>query len=208
MKGATGSDGRIWHPGDPVRPLREHLERGGVIAIPTESSYGLGALPANRSGVEAIYRLKGREAGKPLPVVVGDLRQLDSLGIDSGSETVERLARLWPAPLTAVLPTTRSLPASAGEASLAVRIPDHEVLRGLLLDLGEALTATSANLSGEPPVLDPMELTATLPGWDGWVVDGGRLPGGPPSTIVRWEGGSWRVIRPGRHPIENLEGVR
>ena len=201
------TSGRTWRPGDPVEPLREHLAAGGVAAIPTESSYGLAVLPGNRRGVEAVYRLKGRDAGKPLPVVAGDLAQVAALGIDVSTEAVRRLSRIWPAALTAVLPTSRSLPAAAGEGTLAVRIPEHRGLRELLLDLGEALTATSANLSGRPPVLDPMELAGALPGWDGWTVDGGRLPGGPPSTLVRREEDSWRVLRAGRYPIENLEGA-
>lgn len=191
---------RWWRPGDPVEPLAEHLGRGGVLAIPTESSYGLAVLPGNRTGVDAVYRLKVRDAGKPLPVVAGSVAQLASLGVDVESEAVRRLAGRWPAALTAVLPTTVDLPAAAGMGTVAVRIPDHELLRRLLTALGTPLTATSANLSGSAPVLDPGELARALPGWDGWVVDGGRLPGGPPSTIVRWAGGAWRVLRPGPVP--------
>ena len=188
---------RWWRPGDPVGPLLAHLEAGGVAAVPTESSYGLAALPASRIGVESIYRLKSRPASEPLPVVAGSVAQLAGLGIDVESEAVQLLALVWPAPLTAVLATGLELPASAGSGTLAVRIPDHADLRRLLLDLGTPLTATSANLSGAPPVSDPVELAAALPGWDGWVVDGGRLRGGAPSTLVRWQGQGWTVLRPG-----------
>jgi L-threonylcarbamoyladenylate synthase len=194
----------VWRFGDPVEPLRDLLARGGVLAIPTESSYGLGADPRNLSGVEAIYRIKEREAGKALPVVVAGREQLAALGIDPNLYIVERFFEHWPAPLTAVLPIARPLPASAGEATLAVRVPDHEGLRSLLAELGHGLTATSANRSGEAPILDPGEAALLLAGTDAVVVDGGILPGGPPSTLVAIEGDGLVVLRSGRFPRERL----
>jgi L-threonylcarbamoyladenylate synthase len=154
--------------------------------------------------VEAIYRIKEREAGKALPVVVAGREQLAALGIDPNLYIVERLFEHWPAPLTAVLPIARPLPASAGEGTLAVRVPAHEGLRGLLAELGHGLTATSANRSGEPPILDPAEAAGLLAGTDGVVVDGGILPGGPPSTLVAIEEDGLVVLRTGRFPSERL----
>lgn len=196
----------IWSWGDPVEPLRELLRRGGVLAIPTESSYGLGADPRNRNGVEAIYRIKGREPRKALPVVVADLAQLAGLGIDPDLSILRPLSACWPGPLTAVLPITRpdEIPAAAGEPTLAVRIPGHEGLRGLLAALGHGLTATSANPSGGEPVLDPRGAAELLAGEDAMVVDGGVLPGGPPSTLVAIEKAGPVVLRSGRFPVERL----
>jgi L-threonylcarbamoyladenylate synthase len=191
--------------GDPVDPLRDLLARGGIVAFPTESSYGLGVDPRNPAGVEAIYRIKEREAGKPLPVVVAGRDQLAGLGIDPDLNIVKRLFALWPAPLTAVLPVARSLPASAGTRTLAVRVPDHGPLRELLAALGHGLTATSANRSGEAPMVDPAEVAGLLAGEDAMVVDGGVLPGGPPSTLVAIEGDRVVVLRSGRFPAERLE---
>lgn len=199
---------RIWSWGDPVEPLRELLRRGGVLAIPTESSYGLGADPRNRKGVEAIYRIKGREPRKALPVVVADLEQLAGLGIDADLSILKPLSACWPGPLTAVLPISRSeIPAAAGEPTLAVRIPGHEGLRSLLAALGHGLTATSANPSGGEPVLDPMGAAALLEGEDAMVVDGGVLPGGLPSTLVAIEEGGPVVLRTGKFPVERLREV-
>jgi len=195
---------RLWRRGDPIEPLRALLARGGVLAIPTESSYGLGADPRNPGGVEAVYRIKGRERGKPLPVVVADLRQLTDLGIDPGLPILDALAACWPAPLTVVLPVVRSLPAAAGEPTLAVRIPAHDGLRRLLAELGHGLTATSANLSGGAPILDPQEAAKLLEGADAAVVDGGLLPGGPPSTLVAIETSGPVVLRTGMFPVERL----
>ncbi len=194
----------FWHPSDPVEPLQALLARGGVLAIPTESSYGLGVDPRNPEGVEAVYRIKGRERGKPLPVVVADLAQLRDLGIDPGLPILDALAACWPAPLTAVLPVERPLPASAGESALAVRIPAHDGLRRLLAGLGHGLTATSANRSGEAPVLDPREAAELLAGTDSAVVDGGLRPGGPPSTLVAIEATGPVVLRTGIFPVERL----
>jgi L-threonylcarbamoyladenylate synthase len=194
----------LWRPGDPVEPLRELLRRGGVLAIPTGSSYGLAADPRNRIGVEAIYRIKGREPRKALPVVVAGLEQLADLGIDPDLSILIPLSACWPGPLTVVLPVARPLPASAGEAALAVRVPGHEVLRRLLGELGHGLTATSANLSGEAPVLDPADAAELLAGEDAVVVDGGALPGGLPSTLVAIEKGGPVVLRTGRFPVDRL----
>ena len=198
-----------WHWGDPIAPLRDLLHRGGVVAIPTESSYGLGADPRNPAGVEAIYRIKGREAGKALPVVVAGREQLAPLGVSLGADSnlyiVERLFALWPAPLTVLLPISRPLPAAAGENRLAVRVPEHEKLRELLAALGHGLTATSANRSGGEPILDPAAAAELLAGEDAMVVDGGVLPGGPPSTLVAIEGDGLAVLRTGRFPAERLK---
>jgi L-threonylcarbamoyladenylate synthase len=195
---------KVWHPGDPVEPLRGLLRRGGVLAIPTESSYGLGADPRNLAGVETVYRIKGREAGKALPVVVADRAQLGRLGIDPTLPILDALFACWPGPLTAVLPLAQPLPASAGGNRLAVRVPGHAGLRALLADLGHGLTATSANRSGGEPILDPAELPELLAGEEAVVVDGGALPGGPPSTLVAIEGSGLVVLRTGSYPVERL----
>jgi L-threonylcarbamoyladenylate synthase len=202
----------LWRPGDPVEPLRQLLARGGLLAIPTESSYGLGADPRNSQGVEAVYRIKERDRGKPLPVVVAGLAQMRDLGIDPELSILEALSACWPGPLTAVLPIARPLPASAGEATLAVRVPGHADLLRLLADLGHGLTATSANRSGEEPILDPTAVAELLAGADflggagveAVVVDGGILPGGPPSTLVAIEESGPVVLRTGSFPVERL----
>jgi L-threonylcarbamoyladenylate synthase len=190
-----------WRFGDDVAPLRALLARGGVLGIPTESSYGLAVDPRSEAGVEAIYRIKARERGKPLPVVAADLAQLAALGVVVNDEAVRHASPVWPAALTVVAAIVEPLPASAGERTLAVRIPDHADLRSLLGGVGAALTATSANRSGEPPLLDPDEVAELLGDQEAIVVDGGTLPGGRPSTLAAWHAGRWRVLREGRFAI-------
>lgn len=182
------------------------VERGSILALPTESSYGLGVDPRNAAGVAAVYRVKSREAAKPLPVVIADLDQLPVLGIDAADPRVATLATLWPAPLTCIFPTRWALPAGAGQSSLAVRIPAHLGLRALLSRLGRALTATSANLAGEPPVLEARAAATLLAGTDALVIDGGTLPGGPPSTLIVAQGPglACRLLRRGAFDLACL----
>lgn len=177
------------------------MARGAIVAIPTESSYGLAVDPRDAAAVERIYALKRREAGKPLPVVLGAREQLALLPVDAEAEIVRRLAPLWPAALSLLVPLVAALPAAAGEPTVAVRVPAHPGLRELLLALGRPLTATSANLAGEPPLLEPAEVAALLAGLDALVVDGGRLPGGAPSTLVALADGEVRILRRGRYAL-------
>ena len=181
------------------------LRGGGVAAIPTETFYALATDPRNAVGVERILRAKGRlESQKPLLVLFSEPAQLEGLGVTAPAGGLERYLRLWPAPLTVLLRISHPLPAAAGEARLAVRVPDHEKLRELLSALGNGLTATSANRSGGEPALDPSAAAALLAGEDAMVIDGGVLPGGPPSTLAAIEGGWPVVLRKGRFPTERL----
>ncbi len=204
----------LWQFGAPAAEPAAVLARGGLLAIPTESSYGLAALPGSAAGVEAVYRVKHRDRGKPLPVVVAGLDQLAGLGIDADLPILAPLSAFWPGPLTVVLPlaagASAGLPAAAGTGTLAVRVPDHPRLRELLRALGQAVTATSANRSGGGPIAGPHEAALLLAGEPAaLVVDGGILPGGLPSTLVAPAAGpggvpAIRVLRAGRLPVERL----
>ncbi len=187
-----------------MEPLRAVLARGGVLAVPTESSYGLAVDPRDPRGVEAIYDLKGRQRGDPLPVVAASLEQLAALGVAIDEPLFRLLAALWPAPLSLVVPAPCGLPAAAGGDTLAVRVPGHRRLLRLLEGLGLALTATSANRSGEPPVTDSAELHGLLTRSDAVIVEGGQLAGGPPSTMLALGEDGLTVLRRGGYPIDDL----
>lgn len=188
-----------WSPGEPLEPLRELLGRGGILAIPTESSYGLAADPRSAAGVAAIYRIKERERGKPLLVVAADLEQIEALGADTAVPGIDLLVAAWPAPLTAILPLRPGFApaAAAGGSTLAARVPAHAELRKLLVRLGFALTATSANLAGLEPITEPSRLDELLAGEDAAVWDAGELPGGPPSTLVALSKDGFEILRQG-----------
>lgn len=199
------SSPEIWKWGDPIEPLRRAVREGRILAIPTESSYGLAVDPRSAVGVERIYRLKGRESVKALPVVAADVAQVETLGASLEDPELIALSMHWPAPLSLLLPLTRDLPASADTGRLAVRVPAHDRLRGLLENLGSALTATSLNRSGEEPLLDPREVARLLTSEPGsWIVDDGKLAGGKPSTLVGVRGEELEVLRLGAFPVDTL----
>jgi L-threonylcarbamoyladenylate synthase len=195
----------FWRWDDDPAELDAVLRRGGVVGIPTESSYALAVDPTGARGVATIFEVKGRPDDRALPVVIADLEQAVALGVDPDTPGLERVAALWPAALSIVVPIAQPIAASVSTTTLAIRVPAHERLRALLRRTGP-LTATSANRSGEPPLLDPEAVAILLEGVGGRVVDGGTMPGGPPSTLVRWEGGGFLVLRAGRFPIDRLPG--
>ena len=198
---------RRWTWGDSIEPLRETVARGGVLALPTESSYALAADPRSRRGVEAVFRIKQRPAGQPLPVVIAGIDALPDLGVELPAGGLRGLERAWPGPLSVLLPCSLKLPASAGTGHLALRIPGHERLRVLLADLGTGLTATSANRSGEPALLEPGEVTRLLGDEDAILVDDGRLPGGDPSTLIALRPDRAIILRQGRLSLSELESL-
>ncbi len=205
--GAVSTGPALWRFGDAIAPLRALVKRGGVLAVPTESSYALAVDPRSEVGVAAIYRIKTRDASKPLPVAGADVAALEGLGLDAADPAFTWARGHWPATLTAVVPFeegARGLPASAGCGALAVRVPGDPRLRRLLTALAVPLTVTSANRSGEPPILDPASLGALLGEEDAGIVDGGALLGGPPSTLVRWHEDSLVVLRAGAFPVTCL----
>jgi len=181
-----------------LRKLRELLARGGVAAVPTETYYALATDPRVAAGVERIFRVKGRNAKEPLPVLVASRDQLARLGVEAESDRLEPYLRLWPAPLTVILPIREPIPASCGRATLGVRIPAASALRRLLASAGP-LTGTSANRSGSPPLDDPDAVETLLSREIDLLVDGGRTPGGRPSTIVDATVDPPAVVRPGAY---------
>jgi len=172
--------------------VREALARAAVVALPTETFYGLAVDPLDAAAVARVFALKGRGEDKALPVVVADLEQAAALAvIDAPRRTA--LARVWPAPLTVVLPARRG---TGGAATIALRVPGHELLRSLLARVG-ALTATSANRSGQPPCADPGSVLAALGADVAVLLDGGATPGGAPSTLIDWTAATPRLLRQG-----------
>ena len=135
-----------------VDGVRAALAGGGIVALPTETFYGLAVRPDDEAAVRRVFALKGRPAERALLVVAASVAQL-APWVRIPSRWRTRLAAAWPAPVTVVLPSA-SAAAAAGAATLAVRVPAHRLLRELLADVGP-LTATSANASGAPPCARP-----------------------------------------------------
>jgi L-threonylcarbamoyladenylate synthase len=187
-----------------VGAAAEVLRRGGVIAYPTETFYGLGALARDAGAVRRLASLKGRSDGKPLPLVAGDRAQVEEVAVLDA--VAERLARaFWPGPLTLVLPARAGLAEEiAGSGTVGVRISGSDVARALALAGGGALVSTSANPAGEPPPARALDIDADLRRRLDGVLDAGAVPGGRPSTVVALNGGAARLVREGAVPFEEV----
>jgi L-threonylcarbamoyladenylate synthase len=176
--------------------LRELLAHGGVVAVPTETFYALGADPLHAGGVQRVFVTKGRDDGKALPVLFGARAQLDRLGVVAPKEMLEQYMRIWPAPLTVALPLRAPIAASRGASSLAVRLPAARQVRALLA-LSGPLTGTSLNRAGSPPMDDPDHIEEFFSRHVDVLIDGGKTPGGKPSTIVDATVDPPALVRPG-----------
>lgn len=183
------------------------LDSGGVVALPTDTLYGLSVDPRNDRAVRRVFAIKGRASGLALPLVAADEAQIaETLG--PLGETAQVLARrFWPGPLAIVIPspTTIVSKVTAGRGTIAVRVPAHEVPRALCRAFGWPLTATSANRSGEPPPMSATEVASALDSDVEVLLDAGLTPGGPPSTIVSTTDGEVRLVRPGAIAWKTIE---
>jgi L-threonylcarbamoyladenylate synthase len=192
--------GQLWaDPEREIAPYLDFLARGGVVAIPTETFYGLASDPFSGESVTAIYALKGRSSEKALPVLIGKVSQLKELGVCAPDSVIDLLLGIWPAPLTAILPVTSPIAASGSASTLAVRMPAHaDLLR--FLEISGPLTGTSANRSGKPPESDPEQVWREFGKRGVWLIDDGQTPGGLPSTVIDFEASPPRLVRPGAYP--------
>ena len=179
------------------------LRRGGLVAYPTETFYGLGALARDRAALARLARAKLRPEGKPLPLLAADLAQVEEVAVVT-PEAARLAARFWPGPLTLVLAAVPGLDdaITAGTATVAIRVPGSDVARALARAAGGALVSTSANVSGEPPPADAAALSPALVARLDHVLDGGTTPGGLPSTIVSLGADGPRLVRAGVVPFE------
>jgi L-threonylcarbamoyladenylate synthase len=182
---------------------RSALDGHGVVALPTETFYGLAVRPDDEVAAGRVFALKGRPTGKALLVVAASVDQLAPwVRLDPPWRT--RLAAAWPAPVTVVLP--RAGGAGGAGATLAVRVPAHELLRALLAQVGP-LTATSANRSGGAPCTDPDDVVAALGAGLAVLLDGGPTAGGAPSTLLDLTAAPPRLLRAGAWEAPAAWGV-
>lgn len=195
----------------PVEPLEPQLaeavaviRRGGVVAFPTDTLYGLAADPGSAEAIDRVLALKERAAAQTVALVAADLAQVERICVLTMMAR-HAAAQFWPGPLTIMVRAKPGLaPATIGPDGLVgVRVPDHDVALALARACGHALTATSANRSGHQATADPDEVAAALPDLD-LLVDAGKAPGGPPSTLVDLSGDVPRLVRAGAIPWDRV----
>jgi L-threonylcarbamoyladenylate synthase len=192
-----------------LQAAAEVILRGGVVAIPTDTLYGLAVDPFSSEAIARLFAVKGRIADRAVALIAADVEQVVTQ-IGALPESAQRLAsEYWPGPLTLLLPRPSTIPAelTGGNSRVGVRVPDHDVARALCRACGHLLTATSANASGAPPSDDPDHIERVFASSDvELLLDAGRTPGGPPSTIVDVLGdGTLHLIRPGAIDFDEVQ---
>lgn len=181
----------------------ELLKNGGVGFMPSDTVYGLSACALDEAAVERIYAIKQRDDNKPCIILLSDLSQASSIGIDSAS--LQAAAKYWPAALTFIAPADSSPEyLHRGLKSLAVRIPDNEDLRGIIASTGP-IVSTSANIQDEPIAHTPSHAIEIFGDQLDFYVDVGELSG-EPSTIVKFEKNKLIILRQGawQMPVQPL----
>lgn len=175
------------------------LRNGGVVAIPTETVYGLAARIIDKVALETIFRLKGRPSDNPLIVHVSSIEQARGLISSLAHDSLEHLAGLfWPGPLTLVFPAADDVSniITAGLSTVAVRMPQHPIARSIIEECGSPLAAPSANRSGRPSPTTAQHVEEDL-GSEVLIIDGGACRVGLESTVVRVLPDKLIVLRPG-----------
>ncbi len=192
-----------------VSKAGEILKNGGLVAIPTETVYGLAANALDGEAVKKIFIAKGRPQDNPLIVHISKIEQIDPL-IKERSEILERLSdAFWPGPLTIINEKNDIVPdeVTCGLDTVAVRFPSSEIAREIITAAGVPLAAPSANLSGSPSPTCFEHCFADLNGRVDAIVDGPHCEVGVESTVITIVGGKVRLLRPGAVTVEMLESV-
>ena len=161
------------------------LLKGGAIAYPTETLYGLGAKYDDEQAVKRLYELKKRPREKTIPIIIGSAEQLSLLAESVNDAAADLISRFWPGPLTLILRARAGLNSFIiSDGKIAVRVPGESFALRLVRAAGFPLTATSANISGKPPAHNAGMVTDYFGSGLDLVVDGGESPSTLPSTIV------------------------
>ncbi len=182
----------------------EVLQSGGLVAFPTDTVYGVGSLAFDAKAVESIYLAKDRPIEKAIPVLIGDLEEMEKVGTDIPDSARKLASHFWPGPLTILVPKRMDLPESVSATdTVGARVPDHEVARALLRAAGP-MAVTSANISGKQSPVTAQEVYEQLKDRIDLIIDGGKTPGGVPSTLVDCTSTEIRVLREGPISLEEL----
>jgi L-threonylcarbamoyladenylate synthase len=182
------------------------LNRGSVVAIPTDTLYVLAADPVNLNAIEEIFQLKGRSETKALPILINSLKHAMILARELPDNFYRLADACWPGPLTIVVDASNRLPlkVTANTKRIALRWPNNEVVRLLIQELGVPLTGTSANISGSPTCASGEEVFRQLGDRLPLILDSGETKSALPSTIVELSGDLWCIGREGAIPSEDI----
>jgi L-threonylcarbamoyladenylate synthase len=198
---------------DPDAPQRDAIQEaakwilnGGIVAVPTDTLYGLAADPFSSDAVARIFAVKGRAAERALPLIAADAAQVAAHLGPLSAMAGRMAARFWPGPLTLLVAAPASLAhdVTGGTGKVGVRVPANDVARAICAIAGRPITATSANISGDEATADPDDVERTLGHRIDLLIDTGLTRGGAPSTIVDVTGAEPVLIRAGAIPWQDI----
>ena len=183
------------------------LKKGEVVAVPTETVYGLAGDSSNSSAIKKIFEAKGRPGDNPLIVHIGNLEQLDGIVSEFNADAQKLSENFWPGPLTIIMPKGNKIcnETSAGLDSVGVRMPSNEVARRIINESGVAFSAPSANISGKPSPTTAEDVFADMNGKIPLIIDGGTCDAGVESTVISVLEEVPIILRPGIITKEDIE---
>jgi L-threonylcarbamoyladenylate synthase len=179
------------------------LQNGGLVAFPTDTVYGLAAMAFKAEHVEQLYVVKSRNSSRAIAVLISSADELDKVALNINRSVSILASRFWPGPLTLIVPRNPAIPKVLSPLkTVGVRVPDHPIALALLNRTGP-LAVTSANLSGKKSTISADDVLKQLGGRIHLVLDGGRTPGGTPSTVVDCTSPKLKILRSG--PISETD---
>ena len=192
-----------------INTATEILKNGGIVAIPTETVYGLAASAYDDNAIKKVFSAKGRPQDNPLIVHIANMEMLNEIAEDIPEKALECARKFWPGPFTMVLKKKNSIAesVSAGLSSVAVRMPSNKIARDIIKESGLPLAAPSANSSGKPSPTEPQHVLSDLDGKIDAVVMGEICEVGVESTVVTFLGEHPSLLRPGAVTLEQLREV-
>ncbi len=192
-----------------IRYAAQWLNRGAVVAIPTDTLYALAADPVNLSAVDEIFRVKGRSESRALPILINSLECASMLARDLPDNFFRLAAACWPGPLTLVVDASTRLPlkVTGNTRRIALRWPDNPIVSQLIDEIGVPLTGTSANISGSPTCASGDEVFRQLGDRLPLILDSGETGAFLPSTIVELRGDHWCIGREGAIPAQIIHAT-
>lgn len=192
-----------------IKNVAEIMRNGGIAVFPTDTVYGLGAVPLKKS-IEKIYEIKKRDFSKKIIALINDISNLNEM-IDETSENMDKISPVlreyWPGELTVIFKADRKFTRKFDEEleTIGVRIPKNETVLEIIKNAGGIVLTTSANISGENPVTRLNSLNKEIREKADCVIEDESTLTGKPSTIVKYENGEIELLRKGNVPIENIK---
>lgn len=192
---------------DAIDYAASFIKRGDVVAIPTDTFYGLSADPFNLAAIERVFQIKGRPENRALPILVDSVEQAVELARDIPDAFLTLAHKFWPGALTIVVEATHRLPlkVTGNSGRVALRWADSRITTALIGAVGGPVTGTSANLSGHPSCSNASDLAEQLGTRIPLILDSGDTNGTLASTIVKIDGENWSIVREGAIPNAEVE---